>query len=352
MFAGYAGYSFTRGLQFGAGQIARATSWDVASGAIGLCGVASALHIGLRGAPVLLPMGGAYLLYTVGNWPRSHGRSPARLQRRELDAFVAMGVVGTLASGGFLQLSILVARMTGGQSGAGMYAASLTLATPGALIASSLTLILFPNLASAWGAGEADRFRDQTDKATRFLALIMVGIFGGLALASELLVHLAWGSEYQAAVSILPILLFAVCANTLSVSCVSAITTRSINGMALSMSSSVFGLTLGLLSWAILVPRMGLIGVAYGYLFGVLTISLLPIALVWIRDQHRWSRLYLRVALGAGLVCLGLALERKMHVSPVQEILLVLLFWLIWLVIMWAEAKRLIRILFARTNVD
>ena len=103
--AAYSGYSYTRGVQFGLGQVERATTWDVISASLGLVSVAVALAVGVRGTALLLPLVLSYSVYTIAGWPRaaSGGSSPRPL-RRELDHFVLLGVTGTIASTGFLQL--------------------------------------------------------------------------------------------------------------------------------------------------------------------------------------------------------------------------------------------------------
>ena len=341
MTAGYSGYAFTRGLQFGAGQVSRATFWDLLSGAVGLVGVLVSLLLGLRGPSVLVPLAAAYLLYTAANWPHRSYRKPDKLLRRELDAFVAMGMVGTLASTGFLQSSVLVARACAGNIGAGLYAAAMTLATPGAMLASSLTLVLFPTMAATWGRGDKSTFRAQTDEATHLLAFVMVGLFGALALGSDLLVRLIWGEEFQVAIALLPILLCAICINTLSAACVSAITSRSIYGMALSMTSSLAGLACGVATWVVLIPRMGLMGVALGYLAGVTISASIPIGVVWVRDGHLWTWLFFRIFIAISSAALVLTLDRLERFSSSYELLFIPAFLVMWVVLMRPEARRL-----------
>ena len=72
---GYSGYSFVRGVQFGAGQVQRATVWDVLSSAVGLVGLLTALVVGARGPALLLPLAVGYSVYAAAGWPRgAHGR--------------------------------------------------------------------------------------------------------------------------------------------------------------------------------------------------------------------------------------------------------------------------------------
>ena len=95
-----------------------------------------------------------------------------------MDAFVLLGVVGTLASAGFLQLSNVLARAANSPHDAGLYAAALSLATPASLLSRSFSLVLFPSMSEAHGRDDQASLRAQTDLGTRALVLVMVGAFG------------------------------------------------------------------------------------------------------------------------------------------------------------------------------
>jgi putative peptidoglycan lipid II flippase len=118
----YSGYSFTRGVQFGAGQVLRATMWDVTSVALGLGCLVVLLVVGVRGTALVVPLVLTYGLYTLAGWPYGAGGRADRERRRELDGFVVLGAIGSLASTGFLQLSQVAAKLAAGDTDAGQYA--------------------------------------------------------------------------------------------------------------------------------------------------------------------------------------------------------------------------------------
>lgn len=342
---GYGGYNFTRGLQFGIGQVGRATLWDLVIMVGGLLTLLLALVAGVRGPVLVLPMSAAYLVYTLAGWPWSHGDRPTAVLRRELDGFVALGVAGTTASAGFLQLSMIVAKLVGSSTQAGQYAAALTLATPASLLAGSLSLVLFPTMAEAWGRGDIQTFRWQTDQATRLLVVVMVAVFGSLAICSRLIVAVIWGGRYVEAGRLLPILLFAVLPTTLAMASINSLSTRSQRGMAATSVASLSGLAVGAAAWALFAARGGETGVALGYLAGTLVISGLPIALVWRRDEHHWGGLAARLAVGVG-VALGIILARDaLNLGPWLDLLWAAVFVLVWLVVVRREAKVVLRLL-------
>lgn len=294
--AAYSGYSFTRGVQFGAGQVGRATSWDLLSAGVGLSVLIVALLLGIRGTALLIPLAVSYGVYTFAAWPRGVSGRPTPSLRRELDYFVFLGVAGTIASTGFIQMSMLVARVVGGEEQAGEYAAALTTATPASMVALSLSLALFPSLAETWGRGDLAGFRTRTDMAVRSLALVMMAIFGSLIGCSRLVMSI-WGSEYDASAAVYPVLLVAILMTSIGVATVSALTTRSTRGVTVTTLSALSGMLIGVMLWWVLTPSLGTLGVALGYLVGAFVMTSIPFLVVWRVDEHRWLALVAKLLL-------------------------------------------------------
>jgi len=330
---GYSGYSFTRGVQYGAGLVARATAWDLLTSALGMLGVVVALLLGVRGIYVVVPLAAAYGVYTLAGWPwHTRGVIEEKL-RREIDLFILLGVAGTVSSAGFMQSSVILARISGGSGGAGQYAAALVLATPASLLAMSLSLVLFPSMSEAWGRRDIAAFKTQTDRASRALVVAMTGVLGVLAICSPAIVRIVWGREFEDASRILPILLLAVLANTVSVACTNALTTRSTRGVATSTVSSVAGMLIGIVSWVVFVPRFGAEGVALGYLLGALVIAVVPIVIVTRRDGHKWTGLWIRLLAGLTVLLVILVVDRRFVASRWMELPEAVVFVAGWLLL-------------------
>lgn len=340
---GYSGYSFTRGVQFGTGQTARATGWDVLCVGLGLVALTLLLLSGVRGVALVLPLAVAYGVYALAGWPFGARGRPEPSHRRELDGFVALGAVGSLASAGFLQLSQIVARLTTGDAGAGEYAAALALATPASMLAVSLTLVLLPALSETLGRADATAFRDRTDHATRTLTVVVVVIFGAIALCSRLLIAIVWGDGYAGAAPVLAILAVAVLCTNLGVVAVNALTARSQQGMRINVGASLTGMVVGVLAWVLVAPSLGGIGVASGYLAGTFVIAAIPVAVCWRRGRHRWAGLYTKVA--AALVLLGVlyTAQARLELPVALDPVVAVLFAAIWAVLNRADVARLPR---------
>lgn len=337
----YSGYSFTRGVQFGAGQVLRATMWDVTSVLLGLGALAALLVAGVRNTTLVVPLVLTYSLYTLASWPYGARGKVGRERRRELDGFVVLGAIGSLASAGFLQLSQVAAKMAAGDTEAGQYASALALATPASMLATSLTLVLLPSLSEAYGRGDLDLFRAQTDRATRGLAVTMVAIFCSIMVCSRLIVSVVWGPAYAGAEKLLPVLAAAVLATNLGVASVNALYTRSRRGLMINTSAGVGGMLIGVVVWLLLGPHLGPYGVAIGYLCGAVSIIVVPITWVWRKDGHRWSLVFGKVALG---VVVATAMIVAQHVVPVPLLLdpvFAVAFLAIWWLINRADVAKL-----------
>ena len=327
----YSGYSFTRGVQFGSGQVRRATAWDAISGIGGLVALVLALVAGLQGAALLLPLVLSYAAYTVAGWPRvGSRRAPlAPALRRELDEVVALGVVGTLSSTGFLQIAMIVANGSGG-GGGGQFAAAMATATPASLLAVSLSLALFPSLAQSWARGDRREFLQQTDGATRGLMVLMVTVLGSLAICSPLVMTVVWGAGFDAESPILPTLVLAITFTTVAVPSINALVTRSRGHMRITTGASIAGLSTGVLTWWGLSPGITAEGVAAGFLVGSVVSGTTPLLAEWSIGRHRWVWVVLRLPLAVALVVLTIIGLRVLEAPVWWEPVAALGFCAVW----------------------
>ncbi|MFC5285806.1 lipopolysaccharide biosynthesis protein [Actinokineospora guangxiensis] len=339
----YSGYIFTRGVQFGAGQVRRATVWDLTSVAVGLLGITVLLLVGVRGPALVLALAAAYGLYALAGWPYRVTGRPEREQRREIDAFVLFGAAGALASTGFLQFSQIAAGLVGGVEQAGVYASALSLATPASMLAASLSLVLLPSLAEAWGRGDKAAFHAQSDTATRALATVMVAIFGALLIGSRLVVDLVWGGKYPEARDLLPILVLAVLATNLAVGSVNSLTTRSRRGVRLTMIASVAGMAVGVLVWLVAAPRWGNTGIAIGYLCGTTVVAAIPVVVAWRTGGHRWGALFAKVGVAVAAMVGIAVLQRAADLPVVLDLAFAAVFLVCWLLANRATVTALLR---------
>ena len=337
----WSGYAYARGVQLATGQAHRAAAWDVLSAALALTALAAVL-LAQAHALLLLPLAGGYALYALANAPRGPAGPVEPALRREVDAFTALATAGTLASSGFLQLSMVVATALPDRA---QYAVALSLATPAAMLSQSLGLVLFPAMAEAHGRGDEEGLRRRTDAATRGLFVTMTAVFGLLVVVSPLVVEVLYPAGYGGAARLLPVLLAAVLASTLSVAAVNSLTSRSTRGIATSAASSGLGLLVGAAAWALLVGVQGRggTGVALGYLAGALVVGLLPLGIVWRRDQHAWGDLAARLVLWGVLAGGCRLLAQRAGDGALVQLALAAGFAAVWALVCRRELRVLLR---------
>ncbi len=343
--AAYSGYLFVRGVQFGTKRVGRATVWEVGSALTSIVLLAVVLF---RHSPgwLLVPMCVGYTAYAALGWPRLRGAGPDKALRREMDAFTGWAVMGNLASAGLLQLSLVLAGASDTALKAGIYAAAVALATPASLLSRSLSLVLIPSMASAVGRGDTRGLRTQLDLVTRGLVVVMVAVFGSLALCAHVLLSF-FGPAFTDGTPLLRLLLAAVLLSTVSVGAVNGLTSGASEGIRLSALSSSVGFVLGLVIMVVATVAGGVLVVAVGYLAGTAVTALVPMVIMARRGGVHWWGLVLRGALGVAAVCVLLLLTRG-DTSILAAAVTTVVFLLAWAGLNRTEV---IRLASARTRV-
>ena len=307
----YSVYNTLRGIKFGEQQYGRVAVLDSVAAATGILVLAIVLVLDLR-ALILLPLTLGYALFAALAWPR---RTRARLDpalRREVDTFVLLGVVSGVASGGLIQTSQLAAHAFGGDSGAGEYAAALTLATPPSMLAIALSTVVIPPLVAAATKGDHEGVRRSSDRLARQLTALFVGLFGSLVIVAPTLMGV-YGSGFASSIGQLRVLLLALMLTSISVAANATLTSTSTSGPWLVAGLNLAGLLASLATWPWLADAHGSLGVAYGVLIGSAIASAGSMAVVWHRERQQWWGLLGRIVVG---VALALALAAATRGVP------------------------------------
>jgi O-antigen/teichoic acid export membrane protein len=343
----YSGYMFLRGILFGLGLVERATAWDVLSAAAALAALAVVVQTGTSSL-VLLPLVFGYGVYVVVNVPFGGGKLADPVLRHEVDRFVRLTLVNSLATGGLLQLSMVVARMAD-PVGAGAFAAALSLATPAALVSRSLSLVLFPSLSAAYGSGDHVGLRAQVDKASRSLSVISVATFGPLMILSPALIAFFYRRDdySEAAVLLVPLLLAVLVLNVV-IGATNSLLTREYSHARVVMLAGLAGAAVGVLAWLLVVPPLGVLGVALGYLLGSSVMAIVPLVVAWRLDQMGWAWLWVRFTAGTALaVALAIVVQRNDIQAPGQIALAVAML-LAWTLLSYRDVAMTVRLFVRR----
>ncbi|WP_043496696.1 lipopolysaccharide biosynthesis protein [Georgenia sp. SUBG003] len=340
----FSAYNLVRGMQFGLGKVLAATRWEILS-ALVTFGSLAAVVLADQPAHFLAPLTIGYSVYAVAGWPRrSSADRPARIpaaMRREIDAFIAWAVVGTVMSSGLLQFSMLLAKGAETAHAAGLYAAAVSLATPATMAARAFSMALMPAMARATGRGDTEGRRRHTDLGTRSLVATMVGLFGALAILSDHILVLFYGAEFREGATSLRILVVAVMFGTLSIAAVNDLTTKSRHGIRTSALLNACGFVTGAVGMLLLIPRFGIVGVAVGCLAGSVMTAALPLLLVWRTERQQWTGLAVLTVSGVALIAVCATVSAQLE-SLGWSVCLAMVFLAAWAALDWRDWKPLL----------
>lgn len=331
---------FARGVHFGAGQVARGTRYDIVVSIIGVVATVLLLAVGVRNLLLTLPMSLALGAYALLCWPwTAHGK-PEKSLRAEIDKFVTFSALGSMASAGMLQASQLVAAGLGPQEAA-RFAPALLMVTPLSIIATALTMALYPSMAEAQGGNDKARLRRQTDLATRGFMAVMVPAFGGLAIAARPIIELVWGHRFDSSPELMPFFCLALLINNVATPSVSSITSGPHRNMWYTLLLSQAGLASAIVAWVVLVPPLGVFGVAIGYGLGATVTAVSLMCIAWRMGRHRWWGLMAQLGFAVASIAL---LSWWRHNAPPDHVLDLVVgtaFGLGWLLVSLPTLRRL-----------
>lgn len=269
------GQSFARGLHFGLGQVGRLTRWDITTNSLLIVVVACLLYSGLRSVWILVPLIVSYALLFLLSWP-PRTDSDIRIEKKETNGYIILGVIGTVSSAGLLQSAVIASSLLNGIEYTGQFSAALTLVTPVSLIAGALSQSMFPAMSSDWGKQDIERIRTRLITATRIMITMIVGVLAAAGPLIAPIVDLVWGPQYSETARILKYLLWALAINAISIPAVTTLTSSAMSGMAKSAMSSVAGFIVGVTTWLLLGPTRPDIAIPVGYVAGVIVIAVVP----------------------------------------------------------------------------
>ena len=338
---GWSGYTFVRAAHYATNRVSRATLWDLLSFVVSVAGLVLVLVMHANDL-LLLPMTVGYLGYALLGWPKGEAGALDDGLRREINRYVSWGVVGSLTTGGFLQLTMVLAHKTGDTTGADAYAAALTLATPASMIGTVLSLLLLPALSGAVGRGDLAAVRRQTDLASRGLVMLLGGVFGVLIVGSRLVVALIW-PNLSSVVPVLEVLLVATFLLTAATACTESINSFSEHGARTMGVIRSAGFVVGLTVAGLLIAGLSTMGIAVGYLDGMVITGVAPVVVVWRRDRQRWTGHMARVLVGGVLAAVLVVLRDRIGSVGWADLLVTAGFAVTWLALLAPDLRALLR---------
>ncbi|MFF2832687.1 lipopolysaccharide biosynthesis protein [Cellulosimicrobium cellulans] len=305
----YSAYVFARAVQFARFKARRAAGSDVLAGVVAILTLLSVLAVGAD-TFVLAPLAVGYALAAVVNWPRRPRERVVPLAlRHEIRHFVAFGSIASIATGGMLQASMIVAQWAGSDLDSGLYAAAFSIATPLSMISTAIAMIVVPRMAAARASADSRAFPDLVDSAFRGVASISMLAFGVVTIGAVPILGLLYDAEFRPAAVPLAVLALAMLALTAQMPVSNALVVSGQRGVRYAAVVAAAGAVVGAILWAVLAPWLGNVGVA----LGVLAATASPLVALTTRTSSelglRWRLVTLRfVVLAVSLVgCAALA---------------------------------------------
>ncbi|MEO7124585.1 MAG: lipid II flippase MurJ [Nakamurella sp.] len=218
---------------------------------------------------------------------------------RAIGGYALVTTLGTASSAGFLQLSQIFAMRAGGEHGAGLFAAALSLVTPAYLLPRAISVVLFPAMARAAGRADSKRVRLQLKVGTDMLAAALLPFFALVGVLSTAVLTLAYGRGFSDGGVTLVIMVWATWVSVASVPAVNALSSDPGRGYLVPAGASLVGCLLGLSVWFICGTTIE--AVAWGYLVGSIVQSAVPMAEAARRHHSPRIGFTVRVLCAAGL---------------------------------------------------
>ena len=295
--AAYGAYTYAKSVLYGFQLPHRYAVLEVCADAVILAAtVAAVLWLkdlpGASSALLLTPLVLGYAAFAVAALlatPRDRpGPMPAL--GSELGGFVAYTALGIAAGQGFFQVSMVVASHTADGHQAGLYAAAMSLVGPAFFLPRAMALAFFPAAAEAVGRGDTAALARHTNTVTRLLLLAALPAFTLAAMLGGPALGLLFGQSYAGGAEVFAVLVLAVLLYVVAVPSVNVLSAHALSLARIPPLASTIGVLVGTGCWLLLGGRTGAVGIAVGYLAGMVVQAGVPLVLAFRRLGISWRR--------------------------------------------------------------
>lgn len=334
-------YPVHRGIQLGTELYWRATFVDLITATGALAAIAIIGAVTQPGPIMLMPLAITYVVYALSSLPALPGTNDDRpaVPTKSVATFALLTTIGTLGSSGLAQASVLTARISGSETEAGVYAAAVAITAPLSMVASAISMAVFPRLVAILGSKQADgSFELAIPVISNVLALSCL-IWPTFVIIAPIISSLLWGQSYPGIEETTRLLVLGsgiAMAGTVAVSVMTAISNR---GAAISALLSWLGVIAAVTVWSTLGSGSAE-AVSFGYLASTLVIGVIPLLLIARRVSWGWLApclKYFFMLFGALLIDLASG-EQPIYRCVVATIVLV-----ISVAIFWSDLRTLTR---------
>lgn len=286
---GYGAYTYARGAQLGYHRVGKAAFWDSITAFLSL-GLLVVVCVTGEGLFVLVPLSLGYTAFALACWPRGseHTVAPEGGQTRVALSFGLWNVLTGITTNGLLQLTMVAAQLASPGTGAGVFAAAFTLATPASMLGQAVAQIVIPAFA---------HHEPRAPLRRRGPLVLFVGfssvcalVFGLVAAAAPWFLPLFYPAEGPDAVAPLRFLMIGVFVFTVAL--IPAALLLAAGRSREVALSSVVGFVVGVGSMFLAASTWGVQAGSVGFLLGsgVNLVAVLALSFVRTRDDHPESR--------------------------------------------------------------
>ncbi|GAB7038856.1 hypothetical protein JCM9533A_27060 [Catenuloplanes niger JCM 9533] len=304
----FCAYTVQKATLYAFGEVAHYAKLELASSVIA---IGATVLVVLTGVPLyILPLALGYGLFGLAGWVRLRA-TRAGIRReprtgapdtREIWVYIGLACVGTVCASGFLQSTQLLAGWVATAGVVAYFTASVTLVAPFYFLPRALGMVLFPAMARAHGAGDAEAVRTQADLSTRALLAALAPLFVGAILLAPEVLAVYGGGEFADGAPILRLILAGTYLAVIPVAAVNSLSSG--EHVRVPTLAAVAGASTGLLAVALLTPAFGAVGVAAGYVLGTAITAGVPLITAWRLLRMSWFGPVLRAlsVVGSALV--------------------------------------------------
>ncbi len=256
----------------------------------------------------LLPLALGYTVLIFGAWfmlRRGQPKAPVSLvsaaERREIWGFVGLASLGGFASAGLLQALPVIAEIVTSQQEVAYFGVSVALVAPLYFLPRALSMALFPAMAHAHGAGDAETVKRHADLTTRALFVLLAPLFAVAVVLAQPVLSTLYGSEYAAGATVLQALLVASFFMVSQVGAVNALSSGDARDVRIPVGSAVVGWFAAVIAAVPLGIWIGGLGVGASYLLAAVVSAAWPLVVIARRHQLAWYGPVIRSVLAIAL---------------------------------------------------
>jgi O-antigen/teichoic acid export membrane protein len=270
---------------------------------------------------------------------------------KEMLSFFSVCFAGTSADMAGLYIGTILTGAYGTSAEAGYYSAALSVSMPFHLMSRSTALVVFPSMANYYGKKDFESIGRLLNMSTKWLIITSSFLCGLAVIFARLIFNIVAGIDHLPGVLTLRILLVTVYIAINGVPAVNSLSgTKYVHIPAIA---SIIGLILACISWILLIPVLGIVGTALGFL--ILTATGVSVSVYYAQKYFDGDLLAsIRIALiVGGLVVTSGLLGEILFVSPLySQIVGGILFIVTFIAIHWRDLSMIGNILRKKMHSD